>query len=299
MPKTPLSFYLHMIAVAVVVFAVGNYFYSSRVAGEASISRDSDKAESVYDRVMRTGTIRCGYVVWPPSISKDPNTGQLSGLMYDYMNALGEATGLKIEWTEELNLATYIQDLNSKKYDLECSGGWPNGKRGKELGYSQPIYYFPIVAVTRTNDNRFDNNLSAINSSDVKVATIDGETSDQIRARRFPLSDQISLPPLSPLSDLMLQVGTGKADVTFYALPSVLKFMESNPNQIKIIAGEPVRTIANNTSFAKNEFQLQQLLNIATQELLQDGVIDAILKKYDDNSGAFIRVATPYQLPTN
>lgn len=38
-----------------------------------------DAKESAYDRVMRTGTIRCGYFIWPPGFSIDPNVGKRSG----------------------------------------------------------------------------------------------------------------------------------------------------------------------------------------------------------------------------
>lgn len=32
---------------------------------------------SVYDRIMRTGTIRCGYGLWSVYLNKDPNTGKM------------------------------------------------------------------------------------------------------------------------------------------------------------------------------------------------------------------------------
>ena len=259
---------------------------------------EHNQKETAYERVIRTGVIRCAYMNWPPTISKDPNTGEYSGIMVDYMNALADSLGLKVEWTEELNLSTYIQDLNNSKYDMECSGGWPNASRGKELNYSTPIYYFPVVSVARADDLRFDGNLQAIDDSAIRIATIDGETSDVIRTRRFPKSQAVGLPSLSPPSDLLMQISSGKADVTFNDLPSVMNFMQSNPGKIKIIDAPPARIIPNNVSFAKNEFQLQQMVNVATQELIHDGVVDRILSKHETVPGAFLRIAQPYQLPT-
>ncbi len=70
MPKTTLSFYLHIIAIAVIVVGLNNYLSSrtpDRAEGSPSIiSGDSssasglarnDNKETVYDRVMRTGVI--------------------------------------------------------------------------------------------------------------------------------------------------------------------------------------------------------------------------------------------------
>ena len=41
--------------------------------------------ESTYERVIRTGEIRCAYAVYEPPLIKDPNTGKLSGIFYDVM----------------------------------------------------------------------------------------------------------------------------------------------------------------------------------------------------------------------
>ena len=34
----------------------------------------SGAKESAYDRVLRTGVLKCGYSVWPPYYTQDPNT---------------------------------------------------------------------------------------------------------------------------------------------------------------------------------------------------------------------------------
>ncbi len=44
--------------------------------------------ESAYERVMRTGTIRCGYFLFPPLAVKNPNTNMLSGITADIFNKI-------------------------------------------------------------------------------------------------------------------------------------------------------------------------------------------------------------------
>jgi len=46
--------------------------------------------ESAYARVMRTGTLRCGYVLYPKTIERDLNTGKMSGPMYAIMEEMGK-----------------------------------------------------------------------------------------------------------------------------------------------------------------------------------------------------------------
>ncbi|MCB1556441.1 MAG: hypothetical protein KDJ15_03915, partial [Alphaproteobacteria bacterium] len=47
------------------------------------LGKTAHAMDSGYDRVMRTGTIRCGYIAFPPYLMQDLNTGEFSGLAYD------------------------------------------------------------------------------------------------------------------------------------------------------------------------------------------------------------------------
>ena len=47
--------------------------------------------EPIYERIMKTGTIRCGYINWWPAELRDPNTGQMKGYVVDYFNEMAKA----------------------------------------------------------------------------------------------------------------------------------------------------------------------------------------------------------------
>ncbi len=49
-----------------------------------------DKKESTYERVMRTGVLRCGYASFQPSIMIDAASGKISGIAYDLVQKMGE-----------------------------------------------------------------------------------------------------------------------------------------------------------------------------------------------------------------
>src|SRR6202012_5680823 len=97
--------------------------------------------ESAYQRVMRTQTIRCGYVLWTPFLVKDPNSGKLSGVFYDYTEALAKALHLKIEWDEEMGWADFPSALNEGRVDVMCGGSRPNSSRAREIDFVKPILY--------------------------------------------------------------------------------------------------------------------------------------------------------------
>ena len=59
----------------------------------------SQSINSIYNRVINSGQLNCGYVVYSPYFTKDPNTGQLGGIFYDLTNELGKRLDLKINWS--------------------------------------------------------------------------------------------------------------------------------------------------------------------------------------------------------
>src|SRR5271163_434927 len=86
----------------------------------------SSRSESVYDRVIRSGKIRCGYTVDPPGCLKDPNSGKLSGIGIDTLETVGKHLGLTVEWTEEVDWGTMIEGLETGRYDMIATPIWPN-----------------------------------------------------------------------------------------------------------------------------------------------------------------------------
>lgn len=95
----------------------------------------AETKESAYDRVIRTGTIRCGYAISPPVMVQDPNTKKLSGLDYDLWQEIGKDLGLKIEFVEEAGWGNFIEGLRSNRYDAFCTELWPDPEWPWVRGY--------------------------------------------------------------------------------------------------------------------------------------------------------------------
>ncbi len=298
MPKTTLSFYLHIIAIAVIVVSLSRAVLPLPLAGEGGVRVVEAAKESVYDRVMRTGVIRCGYWVAAPLIIKDPNTGAISGAYAEYIEALGKALNLKIEWAGEINLGTYLQDLNQGKFDAECATGWPNALRGKQVEYTSPIGYLPMYAYAKEGNTSFDNNLDSINDPSVRFSGHDGGTNTLVQQKFFPKSQLISVTGDVGFAEPLNMIKYGKADVTVVTSFEGEGFISSNPNSIRKIPSSPIRIISINISVAANEIRLLNMLNTATYELLYDGTIESFFTKYKIEPSVLLRVAKPYQIPT-
>ena len=120
------------------------------------------KAESAFDRVKRTGILRCGYYVFPPVTLRDPNTRALSGMGVDTIEQLLHGTGIKVEWAEEVDFGNWQAGLEARRFDAVCTPMWPEASLAREALFTRPILYSGINVYARGDDHRFDNNLAVV-----------------------------------------------------------------------------------------------------------------------------------------
>ena len=259
------------------------------------ITKVESKSFNVYDKVMQAKTIRVGYITYPPSLIKDPNKGVLSGIFFDIIEEMGKNLSLKIDFVEEVTWGSMIESVNSGKVDIVCTGIWPNSSRGKYADFTEPIYFSPIKAYVRIGNSNFDGDILKLNSEKVKISVIDGEMTSIIAKYDFPLAQLISLPQSSDVSQVLEEVSTGKADVSFVEPEIAEEYMKNNKNKIKEITGiKPVRVFPNVMMVAKDESKFLTMINISINELSNSGFIDKVISKYEKNSNSFFRKQLPY-----
>lgn len=274
----------------VILMALATSFIGIRIFSEKGQRGTSDVLTSVLDR----GEIRAGYIVNPPSLIKDPNTGKISGIFYDAAEQAGKNLGLKINWVEETGWGTMIEGLEAKRYDMVVGGIWPSSARSKRADFTVPLYYSTIGVYTRPGDDRFSD-LQKINNPGITIATLDGEMSSIIASTTFPNSKVLSLPQDAQISQLLLNVQTGKADVTFVEKAVAEEFLAKNPGTVQnIVPDNPIRSFGNTIVIAKNQDAFRTMLNTALEELVNSNVAEELVKKYEKYPGSFYPVAKPY-----
>src|SRR4051812_12526459 len=222
------------------VFMIAMGVVAACTLGSCDRGSSSAKQETVYERVTRTGVIRAAYISYPPALMRDTNTGKMSGIFVDTLEQAAHNLGLKVQWTEEVGWGSQIEGLAANRYDIVGSPVWANPTRGKLTTLSRPVYYSGIGIYVRSNDNRFaaaaGGNWDSINSPQVRIATIDGETGDLIARTQFPKAQRVSLPQNSDISQLFLEVAGGKADVFFAEPYFAMEYFKRNPRSVKNIA---------------------------------------------------------------
>src|SRR5580704_8643017 len=159
-----------LVVVLVAVF-VGWHF------GRNNSAVTSPVKESTYERVIRTGEIRCAYEPYAPALSKDPNTGQLSGIFYDVMQEVGRRLNLKINWVEEVGYGVIPEGFVTDRYDAFCNTVFPTAERSRGGAFTIPICYSAVDDFVRADDHRFDNDLPKLDDPAVKFSGKDGDVS--------------------------------------------------------------------------------------------------------------------------
>ena len=279
------------LAIGIVGLLLGWLVTSRTVSGPAGVG-------SALPKIIESGQIKCSYLIYSPYFRKDPNTGELSGIFHDIMEEVGKKAGLKVIWGEEVGYENIFAGLDAKRYDIFAGGLWPNATRAKAGSFSVPVFYSVIKAWGRAAETRF-NGLEGIDSASVKVATIDGAMEDIIAQGDFSKATRVSLPQLSPFTQNLLNITSGKADITFAEPGIVREFLATNPGTLKELAPDrPLRIFGNCLVIRRGDTELKEFLDVALNELLYSGTIDKILRKYESGSGVFPRAALPYRPET-
>jgi polar amino acid transport system substrate-binding protein len=279
----------------VIVLVIVVSFLTVKLTGKSS----SMAGNSVYDRVVKSGVIRACYLSYPPASIKDPNTGKLSGVFVETLNKAAENMGMTVDWNTEVGWGDMIEALNSDKCDVVGSPAWSNSTRGKSAEFSEPIYYSAINAYVRADDNRFNGNIGLANNANYKLATVDGETSQLIASRQFPNAKTLQLPQSTDVSQMLLNVADGKADMAFLEPTIANEYIKNNPGKIKNISTtKPVVIYGNVMLIKKGEFAFKSMIDNSIFELLNNGFIDDLISHYEtDYPGGFYRHAVNYVVP--
>lgn len=247
-------------------------------------STKKDSSQSVADRVINSGEIRIGYIIYPPLLSKDQTTGQLSGVSYDIVEGIAKRLNLKTNWVEEVGWGSAIEGLKTGRYDVLGTQMWPNSARAREAVFSNAPMNSVLYPYVRAGDNRFDLDLTKLNSSTVTVSAVDGELGTFIAKEDYPNAKLNTLPQLSSYSDVFLNIVNNKADVMFGEPSTANDFLKSNPGKIQRVGNTPIRTFGNSFAFVRGADSMVDMWNVALKEMITDGSVSKILEKYNVSS---------------
>ena len=277
------------VALTGLIIASFSYFEAPRLLSPS---------QPAFERVMKSHTLRCAYSsLRPYFVALDTDRNMRRGLAHDIVEQMGRILGLKIEWVEEVGPREVPDHLASGAEDAMCFPLWPDGKNAAVLDFTEALDYMPIYAFARSDDQRFDGNLGKLNVHDAVIPIIPEGEVKNIADEDFPLASQLNIEVEPDPLHMMLAVTTKKADVGFGDPFTVGEFMRSNPGTLKYVANiQPVRVFGESFAVAKGETKLRDTLNVAIEEMQENGMIQVILDQYlGDHKGEYFYWSRPWQ----
>lgn len=251
--------------------------------------------ESAFDRVMRTGTIRCGIIPWPPGAEVDPVTREIRGPTRDLFDSIIRLTGWKPEFVE-VTLGEVPLDLEHGKIDAMCADGPWTITNIKFVDYTTWAGYTPVLVYIRENETRYKN-YSDLDAQNVSFVGIDGDVSSDLAGIRFPRATLRTLVNLTDPAQMMMEVAGGKADAVVLDPVTAEGFMKNNPGKIKPFPEkEPLAVYPFGMSVRRGEARLQQTLSRATEMAIDIGLVDQKLDLYDPTRRIVYSPLKPYRI---
>lgn len=257
-----------------------------------------DAEEPVYERVMRTKTMRCGYYMYPPYIDRDLKTGKIYGTVYDLVEELGKTLGIKIEWAQEIPVGQDVAMLESGRVDAICSTADYDPMTYALIDSSEAMFYIRNGIYARQDDARFIQPVTFmdINKSQIKFTGIEGDSTLIYAKLLFPQAQTTgALPEMSEPGQAFLEINSKKADLVIVEGPVAQRVLQNNPGKyvrVEFKGHLPVYGAVFN--LAKGEYRLRATLNHAINYMNINGTIDEILQRYDPSGENYIPLAKPY-----
>jgi ABC-type amino acid transport substrate-binding protein len=273
--------------ILVIAITVITSFGVSHFVPEKALSDAGQQA--AFARVDKTGVLRCGYAVWYPGFTIDPNTGQFSGVSYDVMNEVGKRLNLKVEWVAEGGFGSAERDLQTSKYDLLCADVCLEARRYRAAYFSKPFIEYPQFLVTRMDDSRIADDPSVANSPDFTAVTLTNTMIDTSIKNRLPNAKRIDASELGAESDIMMAIATKKADVSIFNQVPVDRF--NDKSDVKLRSLSPIMNTCHGSFLLPHgEEKLKRMIDGAIDEIIADGAMPSIYKKYLPDDQRYWRV---------
>lgn len=240
------------------------------------------KAETTYDRVMRTGVIRCAYISWKPYSLKDPNQPEAppQGSSVDIMTALADRLGLKVDWVEEIGWGTIGEGFATGRYDAVCTQMWPDAPKLRNFQLGAAMFFSDIkpyataaVAGTLKAD--------ALDRPATRIAVIDGALSQSVVGEAYPHATQVRLAPSVSSGEYYLTLTTGKADLIVSDADELTAQERAGLAPLALVPDAPtLRVLPHVFAFPGDDFRFAAMMNQSLALLRTDGFFRAVKVRY-------------------
>ncbi len=261
------------------------------------LSRDTiyaPNSENAFEKILSQKKIKVGYIVFPPTITKDPNTKELNGHFVQTIREICSQAGIEPEFIET-DWKGFAAGLKSGRFDISIAPTFVTIPRSLSVSFSRPLFYAGNGVVVKKDDNRFIK-IKDFNSEGITVAVTQGSAAHEFALNNLQHAKLHVLPGPDQLLTLQ-EVISGRADAGFANSYDTQTFVGKNPEIVKdIFADEPYNLTPVSWAVSIKEPELLSFFNNALSTLEAQGK----LKEHERVAGAhWLHEVTQYRFDTN
>ncbi len=191
--------------------------------------------KSTLSEISSNEKLKVGYLVFPPTTTKNTSTGELGGHHVETIREIARLNKWKLEFIET-DWANFAAGLNSHRFDVSIVPTFVTVPRALSVYFTRPLFFAGNSAVVRINDRRFTN-LQSIDQSGVVVAVTQGEAGDEYARANFKQA-KITRYSGGDQSLALQAVISGRADIALGDAYVTSQFVQANSTRVKDLFAE-------------------------------------------------------------
>lgn len=191
---------------------------------------------SALDKVKKEGVLHVGYIVYPPTVQRDPNLGKVSGHYIDTVEEIAKQLGVKVEF-HETDWGTFMAGLATGKFDLCIGATYRTIARAKEVAFTRPLMYVGNSVIIAKGDSRFKS-IMDFNRDDVTIAVTQGEQGHEFAKVYLPKA-KLKVLSSADQSLAMSEVSAKRADAALGDSWACKQYAAVHPEVKDLLADNP------------------------------------------------------------
>lgn len=231
-------------------------------------SNEGTTTESALTQVIGNGNLKVGYLVFPPTITKDQSSGNLGGHLVKAIEEVARLNDWTIEFVET-DWAAFTTGLDSQRFDLSIVPTFITVPRALSVYFTDPLFYAGNSAITREEETRFTD-LESIDQTGVRVAVTQGEAGDEYASANFNNAEIIRFSG-SDQSLAFQAVASERADIALGDAYVTSEFAEANPQVKDLFADNPYNLTPVSWGIRKGDDEMLNFINSSLEVFERQG----------------------------